>query len=148
MAATTTFTIEDFNDQLKINLFGKDYLEYKNYLTEGYCILLKAKIEKRAFPPDSTENEIKIHHMSMLTDVKENMIKSISLSVPIQVIDDNFINTLSQNTKEGKVLLKFVIFDPSDKVRVEMFSRSQKVSITNKFVDFLETHDEIEFKVN
>ena len=51
-------------------------------------------------------------------------------------------------TKEGKALLKLSIIDPLDNLKVDMISRSIRVKLSNKLIDYIKSNPEIELTVN
>lgn len=143
-------TLEDYSDSFKITLFGRDYLAFKNYFTVGYSLLIKGKVQEKQFPPDSHELEFKIGSIHMLAEVKEELVKSISIKVPLQIIDEDFIAEMEQFTsgKNGKVLLRFTVVDPAENISLDMFSRSRRVALNDDFIHFLENTEQIDYRIN
>jgi len=141
-----TFVLEDFSGQLKISLFGKDYIAFRNYLIPNNCILIKGKVVPRIYNP--LENEIKINEILMLNEASEKMIKSISIKIPLQIIDESFIGTFLSCADKGSIALGFSIYDEVENVSVKMFSRSQRVKITPALIDFLRKYEDVELKIN
>ena len=141
--------IEDYTDSYTLMVFNRDYVNFKNYFTKGYAIMINALVQQRPFG-NRDEYELKIRRILMLTEVKEEMIKSISLQVPLEKVSDDFINKLSEYTtsKNGHAMLRLLIYDKDEKINVEMFSRSQKINITDNFLKFLLNEQDIEFKLN
>lgn len=86
----------------------------------------------------------------MLPDVKEEMIKSILLRIPLSSLTENIINGLKKFTgsNSGKTMLRFYIHDPEERINIEMFSRNQKVRVTDDLLNYLTDHPDIEFKLN
>ena len=145
-----TMILEDYSDSFRIVMFSKDYLEFKNYFTKDYSLLIKGKIQENPWKKENPELEFKIQHISMLSTVKDDLIKSISLEIPLNGISENLINEVTNVTesKNGSVMLKFIITDREDNMKVEMFSRNQKIKLEDKFINYLKDHQEIEYKVN
>lgn len=143
-----TIAIEDYTDSFKFTLFSGDYINFSKYFSPGFSLLLKGKVQPKFFKGE--ELGFKIGSADILSDVKEKMIKSISLKVPILNLSDDFIDQIYKLTEssKGKTLLKFLVYEPDEKVWLEMFSRSQKIKLSNKFIEFLEKKPEIEFKIN
>ncbi len=146
--------IEDYTDTYKFMLFSQDYMSFKNYLTKGYSLLIKGKVQARTWGgrenSDNPEMEFKIKTMELLANVKEAMVKSISLRVSINDLSDDLIESINgmSDDKHGKALLKFIIFDPEENLLVEMFSRTRRVNVTNDLIKFLQSNPEIVYKVN
>ena len=49
---------------------------------------------------------------------------------------------------KGETELKFLFFDPEDKISLPMFSRTLRVRLNNELISFLDDHPGIEYKVN
>ncbi len=145
-----TMVLEDFTDSHRLALFGRDYISFKNFLTEGYTIWLKGQVQKRAFGRSPDEPEIKVKQIHMLTDIREELIKSVQLKIKLNDLNEEIINEISKFTgnAKGKALLKFEIYDREDQLNIGMFSRSQRLDITDQFLNYLSTHEELEFKFN
>jgi len=142
--------MEDYTDSFKIMLFGKDYLNYKNFFTIGYSLLIKGKIQERQFGNNPNELEFKISAIHMLPEVKEELIKSVSIKVPLDLIQEDFIAEIEQlsNRRAGKVELRFTVVDMMENIQLNMFSRKKRVNLDDDFVEFLESREEIEFRIN
>jgi len=130
-------------------VFNRDYVNFKNYFTQGYAIMINALVQERPFG-NRDEYELKIRRILMLSDVKEEMIKSISLQVPLDKVSEDFIDKISEYTtsKNGHAMLKFMVYDKDEKINVDMFSRNQKINITDNLIKFLLNEQDIEFKLN
>jgi DNA polymerase-3 subunit alpha len=142
--------MEDYTDSFRITLFGKDYLNYKNFFTVGYSLLIKGKVQERQFGNNPDELEFKIGAIHMLPEVKEELIKSISIKVPLDLIQEDFIAEIEQlsNRRAGKVELRFTVVDPTENIQLHMFSRKKRVNLDDEFVEFLESREEIVFRIN
>ncbi|MBN2484702.1 MAG: DNA polymerase III subunit alpha [Bacteroidales bacterium] len=144
-----TLVIEDYSDSYKFMLFGKDYEDFRNYLFEGYSLLIKGIVQENPWKKDVRELEFKIKSVSLLANVREEMVKSLSLKLPLQDLTDELVEKIHQQATEnkGKANLSFQITDSSDGLGIEMFSRNTLVNVTNELVEFLEKND-IEYAVN
>lgn len=143
-----SITIQDYTDSYRFMLFDKDYVEHSKYFTPGYFVLVKGMVQKRMYKED--EIEVKIKNINLLTSVREEMIKSLSLIVPVSSINNKMVDELKDLTTlhKGKTELKFVIIDPVNKISLPMFSRSVRVDVNNNFINFIKAFPGIEYKVN
>lgn len=139
--------IEDFTDQANLMFFSKDYMNFRNYMQLGYTLYLAGKVGPRPFNED--ELEFKVREITLLSEIRESKIKSINLRIQISDLSASLMKGLDQMAKKykGNTNLKFLIFDPIEKVWVEMFSRSHRVDLSPEFMNFLKSHPEIEFKI-
>ena len=93
--------------------------------------------------------EIKIHHLSLLSETINTFAKSIMLKISIDNVTDKHIDEILEIIKnnKGKSLLKINIFDTKQKTSVQMFSKKYKVNITD-LVKSLEDMEVLEYKIN
>ncbi|HBI81586.1 MAG TPA: DNA polymerase III subunit alpha [Bacteroidales bacterium] len=140
-------TLEDYTDSMDIMLFGKDFENYRNFCFNGYYIMVRGRIQPKSYRPD--ELELHIKSINMLYDVREKMIKSITLNIPLDEVNDIFIDDITKFVQRDKanITLKFKVFDPEYQIAVDLFSRAYRVNITQEFVNYL-YDSEINFKVN
>ncbi len=138
-------TIEDYSDTMDIMLFGKDFETYRNFCYTGYMVMIKGKVQPKAFKPE--ELELHIKSMSMLYDVREKQIKGISITLPTTEINDILIDDFTRLTHENaKVSLRFKVVDVENRISVDLFSRSHRVSINTELIHFL-ADNELEYKL-
>jgi DNA polymerase-3 subunit alpha len=144
-----TIIIEDFTNTYRFNLFGKDFVEYGRFFGKDWPVLIKAKIQPRQYG-DTNELEFKLSIVFLLNEAREELIKSISLKLPVNSITDELIDSLGQSieTKDGKVLLKFIVFDPDENLKVGLISRTLKLKVSNGFINFIKSKPEIELALN
>jgi DNA polymerase III subunit alpha len=141
-------TLEDYTGSFQITMFGNDFVTYRNYFVVGYTVLIKARIGPR-FQSDS-ELELKVNKITLLSNVREELIKSITLKLPVSEINEELITSLIKmsDSNKGKILLKFKIYDRADGVAVDLFSRTRKINLSDDFMEFLRKNSVIEIAVN
>ena len=143
-----SFTLQDYTDSFRFMMFDKEYIDNSKFFTMGYYLLIKGRVQKRRFKED--EIEFKIQKINLLSSVKDELVKSVTLNIKPENISHEMINELKElvNENKGETELKFLFSDPEDKVALPMFSRTLKVRLNNEFISYLEDHPGIEFKVN
>ena len=95
-----TLRIEDFTDSYNLNLFSKDYLNFKQYFTKGYNLLIRGRVQSREWG-DTNELEFKVKSIHMLSDSKDNMIKSISLNIDLANVSEELIKDIEKAEKSS-----------------------------------------------
>ena len=140
-------TIEDFTDSYEFTLFGKDFELYRRFFYVGYPLMIKGRFNPNRFRQGELEFSIKSMHM--LSDVREELVKKITLSVSLNEVDDEMIKDIKQvvTKNPGNVNLNFRFVDPESNMGVELFSRTYRISVSNKLVKHLNQMD-IKYKVN
>jgi DNA polymerase-3 subunit alpha len=143
-----TFTLQDYTDSFRFMMFDKDFVENSKYFTTGYYLLVKGRIQKRW--QNQNELEVKIKSINLLSSVKDELIKSVTIRVNAEEVTSEMIHELSGliNENKGSTELKFLFYDLGEKVSLPMFSRSIRVRLNNDLISYLEDHPSIDFKVN
>jgi len=143
-----SFTIQDYTDSFRLMMFDKDYIENSKFFTMGYYLLLKGRVQKRPYRED--ELEFKIKTINLLSSVKDELIKSVTLKIDPENISPEMIRDLKELVLEhkGETELKFLFIDPDDKISLPMFSRTYRVRLNNELISYLDDHPGIEYKVN
>ena len=140
-------TIQDYRESFRIALFNSDFLKYQQYFKEGLSLLIRGKVEASYYREG--EFEFKVKSVNLLTEARDEFVKSIQLTIPISIITPEFVNELQKvSSTKGNILFKFNIFDPGEKLSVNLFSRSKRIKISDRFLDFVDHQPGIEIAVN
>jgi len=141
-------TLQDYSESYRFALFGKDYENFRKYCYEDYSLLIKGKAQPK--PYRDNELEFKIKQIMLLSQVREDLVESISLTIPLNSISNGLIEEIKEFalTKKGKAILKFKIVDTEENIVVNMFSRSERIDITNELINYLDEKSEIQYSIN
>ena len=85
----------------------------------------------------------------MLSSVREELVKTLQIKLPINQIDEEFIDELSTYTQKngGTTNLKIMVFDPGENIGVDFFCRTHRIALGDELIDFLNKNEEIEYKL-
>jgi len=136
-----SFTLQDYSDSFRFMMFDKEYLEFSKFFIMGYYLLVKGRVQKRRFREDELEFHIK--NINLLSSVKDELIKSVTLKINPEIINREMIKE-----NKGDTELRFLFIDTDDKISLPMFSRTMRVRLNNELISYLEDHPGIEYKVN
>ncbi len=133
----------DYTGSFTFTLFSKDYTDNKNLLVKGYSVMITG-IYKEGYT-DKTKRFFNVNKIALLSEIKENYFKKITLSIPIENVTPDFIGGISEQVKKnkGNVNINFKIFNGENKTAVNLFSRTERVSLSDDFIDFLENNHNI-----
>jgi DNA polymerase-3 subunit alpha len=143
-----SFTLQDYSDSFRFMLFDKDFIDNSKFFTMGYYLLIKGRVQKRKYKEE--ELEFKIKTITLLSSVKDELIKTVTLKIDPENIDHEMINEIKElvNENKGETELRFLFLDGDDKISLPMFSRTYRVRLNNELISYLDDHPAIEFKVN
>jgi DNA polymerase III subunit alpha len=143
-----SFTLQDYTDSYRFMVFDKDYIESSKFFFTGYYLLVKGRVQKRRFNEDEVEFKIKTIHL--LSSVKDELIKTVTIRVKAQDVTTEMIHELMALFREnqGETELKFLFYEPGEKIYLPMFSRNIRVRLNNDLISYLDDHPSLDFKVN
>jgi DNA polymerase-3 subunit alpha len=143
-----SFTIQDYSDSFRFMLFDKEYIENSKFCVIGYYLLITGRVQIRRFKED--EIEFKIKRINLLSSVKDELIKYVTLKIDPADITNEMIHELKELVLEnkGETELRFLFLSGEDKVSLPMFSRTYRVRLNNELISFLDDFPGIEYKVN
>ena len=140
--------LEDYADSFKLFLFGSDYTDYKNFLTEGWVLYLKGKVQNRQWG-DTDQLEFKVHKIEMLDQLIDSENRNLLIEVSFDVVNDNIVNKLMEtiNNNKGEHLLKIKLINYQDKYAVDLLSRNTKVDLSKDFIDSLRKINDLKVSI-
>jgi DNA polymerase-3 subunit alpha len=140
--------IEDFTGTYEVALFGDDWMRWNNFMKEDYFLYIKGRIAPRKFSPDLFE--LRVGSIELLPDVKDTLVESITIEIDLDALNDEVINELSTLllSHPGKADLYFRIKDGEGTLNADLKSRSLKVSVQKDLINYIKSHDGLEYKVN
>ncbi len=143
-----SFTLQDYTDSFRFMLFDKDYVNNSKYCNPGYFLMVKGLVRNRRYKEE--ELEVKVQNIHLLTSVRDELIKSFTVIIPVDIVNDELVNKIKEmaNKNGGNTELRFMIADPVEKISVSLFSRTVKINITNDIIRFIESVPGMDFKVN
>lgn len=144
----TIFKIEDYYGSFEIALFSEDSVNFSKYARIGLALYIQAKVQPKRFRPD--EMEVKISSINLLSEMKDKLVNKITLQIPLTELDDTVVTELSALVKNnyGNSLLYFNIIGEESHMNIQLFSRSTKIQVNKRFIDYLKDNLLIDFKIN
>ena len=140
-------TIEDFESSGELAIWNSDdWLRWKSQLSNGYTIYVTAKCQPRF--RNSTSLELRVTNVQQLYDVKEHNLKSLTLQLPSEQIDDKMVEDLDAELSKyaGKTQLMIKVTLP-DRSQITMRSRNHIIDINKRLLDYLD-EEKISYSIN
>uniref|UniRef100_UPI0025B884BC DNA polymerase III subunit alpha n=1 Tax=Bacteroides sp. TaxID=29523 RepID=UPI0025B884BC len=138
--------VEDYSGVAEFAFFGNDWVEKKNFFSEGMFLYMHGKCQPKQWKQD--EWEVKINTIELLPDVKERVIERITVKAPLSSIDEEFITEFGSIVKDnpGNAELLFYIMDDDGQMYVNLSSRTIKVSVQKDLINYLKSQSMLEYK--
>jgi DNA polymerase-3 subunit alpha len=133
-------SIIDYTGSFTFTLFGKDYLENKNMLVKGYSVLIVARYQEGF--SDKSQRYFGVSKVMMLSEIKENYFSKLTITLPIENVTDELIGDITKLLKKnkGNININFQLYSENNKTAINLFSRTERVSLSDEIIDFLENN--------
>ena len=142
-------TIEDFSGSAEFPLFGEEWVKWKNFMSIGMFLLIRAKMTANRWRPE--RKDLRISSIELLPDIKDKVITRLTVNVPLGSITPILINDLTETIRShpGNADLHFNIYDDiQNEIKVDMRSRKFKISVSKDLLDTLKEDMELSYHVN
>jgi len=147
-----TFTIEDYNTAHEFRIFGEEYLRHRPFLVINTFVYAKAFVKEGWVNKDTGKKgdpRIQFNSFQLLHDVMENYAKKLTIQLDINDLQEQHIERLHELITEnkGSHALNFVVYEMTEKLKLHMPSRKQKVNISPALLEALEA-EAVYYKLN
>ena len=140
-------TIEDFDGTGEIALFGDDWAKWNGIIKNNNSIFITAKCAPRF--RDSNMYEMKIQNVEFLYDVKLKRLQKVTISMPVDDIDETLVNELSTVLEDhaGNTQLYFNLRN-ADNTHLLLHSHHQGINVDHHLIHFIESHPFMDYSIN
>jgi DNA polymerase-3 subunit alpha len=132
------FTIDDYNGSFEIFLFGKDFLEFGNMVSEiGSMVFLEGQYQARRY--NENEFEFKVGKITLLDDLRKEICTGIRFFMNLEDINEQIIQSMKAvfTKYPGDYTGNFSVRDVKEKIKLEFFSREFKLDLSHDMLDEL-----------
>lgn len=137
-------TIEDFEGQGELALFGEEWTKWQSMLQEEYHVYITAQCVQR-FRNNPDAYDMVIKKIEFLSDVKEKSIEKFTVYMEASMFNDAQITDLETTLKssDGKVPLYINIHDAKNNTNIQLYSRNITVDVNKKLLTSLDEMAEL-----
>ncbi len=140
--------IEDFSGTAEFPFFGDDWIKKQYYFKQGIFLYITGSCQPKRWKPD--EMEFVVSNIQLLSDVKEKIMKSITLTFNVMDMTQNIFEYLIDYVEHnpGEVKLQFCIKDIEHEFALELISKSFSITVEQGLLDYIKSQPNIEYKMN
>ena len=140
--------LEDFYGGGELALFGESWGRWSGMFTEGASVYITASVQPRF--RDSEVLDLRILNVEYLQTVKEKNIESITITLNADLLEEKDVDDLGEIVREspGKTRLYFQLCDTQGKHHVLLVSQNRLVDVRHALIDYIDTHEGMEYKIN
>lgn len=142
-----SFDLEDYSGSNKFFLFGEDYLKMKHFLSLGNFIFARGKVQARKYREN--ELEFKIYSLELLTEIREKLAQGVEIAISVNDVSQGLIDEVNAifSQSEGRHNVRFQVYDNLEKIRINLPSRTRKISLTNETLEAIKSIEGLEVKI-
>ncbi|PVW14193.1 DNA polymerase III subunit alpha [Marixanthomonas spongiae] len=146
------FTVEDYEDSYEFKIFGEEYLKLRHFLMPNSFIHARVYVKEGWTNRDTgKKGDPRIQYSSMLQlhDVLQKHSKKLTIRLPLEDVETDRIERLNDlfTIHKGDKQLRFLVYEMTDKIKINMPSRTRKIEINKELLDEL-SKEQVHFKLN
>ena len=140
--------IEDFSGTAEFPFFGDDWIQKSSYFAPGTFLYITGSCQPKKWKPE--ELEFAISSIQLLPDVKEEIVKSLTISFEIMNLTQEIYEYISDYIEQhpGNSKLQFNIKDAENGFSLELVSHKRGITVEQELIDYIKTLPDIEYKLN
>lgn len=141
-----SFFFEDYQTSHEFRLFGEEYLKFKHFLVPNSFLFIRISGRKNYYNDDV---RLQFNDIQLLHDIMDKMSKKLTVKLDIDELTPERLSAISKiiTSHSGSKTINITIVDETEKVRLNMPSRSRKITISNELLSELK-NKAFSFKLN
>ena len=141
-------TIEDYSGSFELPLWGQDWTTWGRYMDIGNAIFVSARVQPRRYNPNKLE--IAVGKIDFLNDVKDSLIESITIQLPLNTLNEDLVATFEEfcENNTGNASIYFYILDPEGQQHVKLHSRNRHITVNKQLIDFINSNPDLSYSIN
>lgn len=131
------FTIQDYDGEMKIELYKDNYLKFKHFFEEGQMLMIEGNLQKRYNGDGYMFQVEKVQH---LEEASESLINGVNILLHIDKLTEPFLQELLDLIKDhyGEHRLRVTIGEPLEKLTLPLLSSGSGVNVSAALIEELE----------
>ena len=141
------YTIEDYTGSTKIWLFGSAYQQFGHMMLKDLYVLVRGVVQQRNAgqrwfkeqPDETAEYEFIVQHVETLSDAQAQKVTGITIQTHLQNLSRELVEELHDqlSKSKGNARLTFVVYNSTNRQKVEMTSQTFAIKVTPKLYRWL-----------
>jgi DNA polymerase-3 subunit alpha len=143
------FSLEDFEGAAEFALFGKDYIQFKNFVeTQAALLYVTGRYQPRYNQPDNYE--FKISKIDLLPDIRGKMTKRLTLKLKAEDVTERITDELLETFAKypGKYPISIKMVSDTEQFSLMLNSRKVTVDVSNELLRELRGMEMLSFVLN
>jgi DNA polymerase-3 subunit alpha len=143
------FQLEDFEGSAEFALFGKDYIQFKNFAeTQAALLYITGRYQPRYNQPDNYE--FKISKIELLPDIRAKMTRRLTLKLKAEAVTERITDELMEMFQRhpGKYPVSVRMVSDEEQISLILNSRKVTVDVSNELLRELRAMEVLTFQLN
>ena len=117
-------------------------------MTVGASLFITARIQPGRY--NANRIETSIGKIDFLSDIKDQLIESITITASLANLNDDIVLSLSEliDNSPGNAALYFQIIDPEGHMNLTLRSRSKQVSVRRELIEYIQGQTALAYRIN
>ena len=141
-------TIEDFEGNGELALFGEEWGKWNGMLMEGCIVYVTAQSVQRF--KDANVYDLRVTDIQYMQTVKDTQIERFTITMDSSAIDETIVSDISSmvSDKKGKTQLFFQIIDKEHNASIMLRSKDKLIDLDNELLSYIEAQEGMSYSVN
>ena len=128
------FTLQDYQGSMSFSIYNEQYNAYKSLINLGEILFIEGLFAKRY---NGETYFFRVKDIKMLDTVGKNWTKSVTIEVPIHLVNEKLIKDLELMCHENKGdhILKMVVVDEESNVNLNFIKSDNNVRVDSALID-------------
>lgn len=142
--------IEDYSGPGELRLFGDTWAQYRGYFTTGSSVFVTGNVQSSRW--GTGDNELVVAKVEWLADVKDSMVKNITICCNIEILTPEIVSELIEKINKckghGETELRFNIGDNQHGTRASFNTSDFRIGVTKDLIDFIDATANLNYVIN
>jgi DNA polymerase-3 subunit alpha len=143
------FTLEDYEGSMEVFLFGKDFVDYGNFVEiVGNMVFITGRYQARKY--NEGDFEFKVTGIQLLEELKDNLTSGIKLTFNLDQLNEELIDSVVAviENHPGRHNVSMEVLDYNERYKVDFYSKTKRVNVSQEFIEELINVCDVEYKLN
>ena len=139
--------LNDYSGNQEIVFWENNYVQYNNFIDNGQKLMIQGVYAEHKYRPGVME--FQIQNIMLLDHVRKALTKRLHLLLPLQGVDEVFVDFLKTNVKKypGNTELLFQVVDEERQMVTKLKTHNIKLEVNDELVQYMQQNDALKYSL-
>ena len=139
--------LNDYSGNQEIVFWENNYVQYNNFIDNGQKLMIQGVYAEHKYRPGVME--FQIQNIMLLDHVRKALTKRLHLLLPLQGVDEVFVDFLKTNVKKypGNTELLFQVVDEERQMVTKLKTHNIKLEVNDELVQYIQQNDALKYSL-